>query len=155
MGVESVTSGYSDGRVAARRRDDHESPRALPLLHERQRAEGFEGDRRDEPLERTEQDPLVDDLPNARPGEPKTGQRAGKPNWSAVEERQGLPSAGAASAGRCPPPPQLPWPAQTSAFGGGLIQDSFFVASGDWPVGVSAAPSPARRRCVLLVKTLG
>ena len=54
-----------------------------------------------------------------------------------------------------PPPPRLPWPAQTSAFGGGLIEDSFFVASVDWPVGVSAAPSPARRRCVLLVKTLG
>ena len=114
MGVESVTSGYSDGRVAARL-----AASAVSM------------------------------------GEPKTGQRAGKPNWSAVEERQGLPSAGVLQQVDVPPPPRLPWPAQTSAFSGGLIQDSFLVASGDWPVGVSAAPSPARRRCVLLVKTLG
>jgi len=38
--------------------------RTLPLLHERQRAEGVERDCRDEPLERAEQDALIDDLPH-------------------------------------------------------------------------------------------
>jgi hypothetical protein len=34
----------------------------LPLLHERQRAEGVERDGSDEPLERSEQQPLIDDF---------------------------------------------------------------------------------------------
>src|SRR5512132_2037868 len=38
--------------------------RALPLLHERQRAESVEGDGGDEPLEGTEQDALIDELPD-------------------------------------------------------------------------------------------
>ena len=52
--------------------------RALALLHERQRAEGVERDRGDEPLERTEQDALIDDLPDE--GEDDARQTKDRPD---------------------------------------------------------------------------